>query len=71
MFMNKTLLILALRVLFLIFFLSNNVMSQTVQNIDLESDTLAIDQNIPGVDTFIQSALENSPLLKISDTEVQ
>jgi outer membrane protein TolC len=69
--MNKTLLILALRVLFLIFFLSNNVMSQTVQNIDLESDTLVIDQNIPGVDSFIQSALVNSPLLRISDTEVQ
>jgi outer membrane protein TolC len=63
--------IFALKLFFLMFFLSNNVLSQTVQNIDLESDTLAIDQNIPSVDTFIQSALENSPLLKISDTEVQ
>jgi outer membrane protein TolC len=52
-------------------FFSNKVFSQVSKNIDLKSDTLVVDQNIPGVDVFIQSALKNSPLLKISDMEIQ
>ena len=48
-----------------------NVQSQAFQNMEINNDTISVDQRIPGVDVFIQSALKNSPLMKISDVEMQ
>jgi len=67
----KNLIIKVLSVLLIFFYFSVRVDSQSVQNIDLDKDTLSVDQQIPGVDMFIQSALKNSALLKISDGETQ
>ena len=53
------------------FIFLNNGLSQTLQNNDLKSDSLIVDQNIPSVEIFIQSAVKNSPLLKISDNDIQ
>lgn len=61
--------VLCLFVLYL--FTTNNVQSQAFKNTDLDNDTLSIDQRIPNIDVFIQSALKNSPLLKFSDMELR
>jgi outer membrane protein TolC len=66
---KKTIGILCVLVLFLN--ITYKVGAQSIQNTNLASDTISIDKRIPSLDTFIQSALENSPLLKISDFEIQ
>jgi outer membrane protein TolC len=45
--------------------------SQAFQSIEIVNDTISADQRIPSVEEFIQSALKNSPLLKIPDVEMQ
>ena len=58
--------------LFILFLCTTfNAKSQAFQSIELNNDTITVDQRIPGVDVFIQSALKNSPLMKISDVEMQ
>lgn len=66
---KKTLGILSVLVLFLNITLKTE--AQSIQNANLDKDTLSIDRHIPSLDSFIQSALQNSPLLKISDLEIQ
>jgi len=37
----------------------------------LLNDTITIDRNIPDMNVFIESALQNSPILKVSDRQIE
>jgi len=67
----KNLPVTTLSVLLILFFCLASVKSQSIQNIDLDKDSLSLNQRIPSVDVFIQSALKKSPFMKISDVEAQ
>ena len=61
----------AISVFILFLCITFTAQSQAFQSIELDNDTISVDHRIPGVEEFIQSALKNSPLMKIPDVEMQ
>lgn len=66
---KKTIRILS--ALVLILNITCKIEAQSIQNVNMDKDTISIDKRIPNLDAFIQSAQQNSPLLKISDIELE
>ena len=52
-------------------FCSTSIFAQKQKMLSNAADTLKVYKKIPGLNDFIESALKNSPLLKVSDLQIE